>query len=58
MGQLKPGKKGITGPRHLGHALPRMDSEEARLFNRLELQRIKVSYSVTIEQVNRRMKPM
>ena len=43
MGQLKPGKKGITGKGHLGHALPRIAPEEVQLFNRLELQRIQGS---------------
>ena len=58
MGQLKPGKKGITGPGHLGHAFPRVDPEEVHLFNRLELQRIEGSSSETIEKFNRRMTAM
>lgn len=58
MGQLKPGKKGITGKDQLGHALPRIDPEEVKLFNRLEIQRINGSSSETIEKFNRRMDPM
>ena len=58
MGQLKPGKKGITGKGHLGHALPRIAPEEVQLFNRLELQRIQGSSAETIEKFNRRMDPM
>ena len=58
MGQLKPGKRGITGPGHLGHAFPRIDQEEVHLFNQLELQRIEGSSSDTIERFNRRMLPM
>ena len=55
MGQLKPGKKGIAGPGHLGHAFPRIDPEEVLLFNRLEIQRVKGTSSETIEKFNRRM---
>ncbi len=58
MGQVKPGKKGIAGPGHLGHAFPRMDLEEVDLFNQLELRRIEGSSSETIERFNRRMIPM
>ena len=58
MGQLKPGKKGITGPGHLGHAFPRIDPEEVHLFNRLELHRIEGGSSETIEKFNRRMHAM
>ena len=58
MGQLKPGKKGITGKGQMGHALPRIDPEEVELFNRLEIQRIKGSSLETIEKFNRRMDPM
>ena len=58
MGQLKPGKKGVTGPGQLGHALPRIDPQEVQLFNRLELQRIEGNSSETIETFNRRMNRM
>ena len=58
MGQVKPGKKGITGPGQLGHAFPRIDPEEVDVFNRLELQRIEGSPSETIAKFNRRMIPM
>ena len=58
MGQLKPGKKGIAGPGHLGHAFPRIDPEEVHIFNRLELQRIEGSSYETIEKFNRRMTSM
>ena len=58
MGQLKPGKKGITGEGQLGHAFPRIDPEEVQLFNRLETQRIEGKPSETIERFNRRMAPM
>ncbi|MCY4107730.1 MAG: hypothetical protein OXG11_01730 [Chloroflexi bacterium] len=58
MGQLKPGKKGITGRGHLGHALPRIAPEEVQLFNRLEIQRVTGNSSETIEKFNRRMDPM
>ena len=58
MGQLKTGKKGITGKGQLGHAFPRIDPEEVQLFNRLETQRIEGKPSETIERFNRRMDPM
>ena len=58
MGQLKPGKKGITGKEQLGHAFPRIAPEEVQLFNRLETQRIEGNPSETIERFNRRMDPM
>ena len=58
MGQLKPGKKGITGKSQLGHAFPRIAPEEVQLFNRLEIQRIQGSSAETIERFNRRMDPM
>ena len=58
MGQLKPGKKGITGKGQLGHAFPRISPDEVPLFNRLEIQRIEGSFSETIEKFNRRMDPM
>ena len=58
MGQLKPGKKGITGEGQLGHAFPRIAPEEVPLFNRLEIQRIEGSSTETIEKFNRRMDPM
>ena len=40
MGQLKPGKRGITGKGQLGHALPRIAPQEVQIFNRLEVQRV------------------
>ena len=55
MAQLKPGKKGIVGPGHLGHGLPRIDPEEVDLFNRLERQRIRGNSSETINKFNSRM---
>ena len=58
MGQLKPGKKGITGKRQLGHAFPRIAPDEVQIFNRLEIQRMEGSSSETIEKFNRRMDPM
>ena len=59
MGNLKPGKKGITGKGQLGHVFPRISLEEVPEFNRLEEQRIKgVSPLHTIEKFNRRMDPM
>ena len=58
MGQLKPGKKGITGKGQLGHAFPTIAPEEVQLFNRLEIQRIEGNPSATIERFNRRMDPM
>ena len=58
MGQIKPGKKGITGRGQMGHAFPRISPEEVQLFNRLEVQRIKGSSSESIERFNRRMDPM
>ena len=58
MGQLKPGKKGITGKGQLGHAFPRISPDEVPLFNRLEIQRIEGNFSETIEKFNRRMDPM
>ena len=58
MGQLNPGKKGITGKGQLGHALPRIAPEEVPLFNRQEIQRIEGVSSDTIEKFNRRMNPM
>ena len=57
-GQLEPGKKGITGKGHLGHALPRISPGEVPEFNGLEMQRIRGSSSETIEKFNRRMDPM
>lgn len=58
MGQLKPGKKGITGKGQLGHAFPRIAPKEVGLFNRLEIQRIEGSSLETIEKFNRRMDPL
>ena len=58
MGNLKPGKKGITGKSQLGHAFPRIAPEEVQLFNRLEIQRIQGSSAETIGRFNRRMDPM
>ena len=58
MGQLKPGKKGITGKGQLGHAFPRIAPEEVQVFNRLEIQRIHGSRPETIDKFNRRMDPM
>ena len=59
MGNLKPGKKGITAKGQLGHVFPRISLEEVPEFNRLEEQRIKgVSPLHTIEKFNRRMDPM
>ena len=58
MGQLKPGKKGITGKGQMGHAFPRIAPEEVGPFNRLEIQRIEGSSLETIEKFNRRMDPM
>ena len=58
MGQIKPGKKGITGKGQLGHAFPRIAPEEVQLFNRLETQRVEGGSSETIEKFNRRMDPM
>ena len=55
MGQLPPGKKGITGKGQLGHAFPRISPEEAQHFNRLEIQRIQGSSTHTIEMFNRRL---
>ena len=55
MGQLPPGKKGITGKGQLGHAFPRISPEEAQHFNRLEIQRIHGSSTHTIEMFNRRL---
>ena len=53
MGQVGPGKKGITGKGQLGHAFPRISLDEVQLFNRLEIQRIAGSSSTTIERFNR-----
>ena len=58
MGQLKPGKKGITGKGQLGHVFPRVAPEEVPLFNQLEIQRVKGNSSETIGKFNRRMDPM
>ena len=58
MGELGPGKKGVTGEGQLGHALPRVGPEEVPLFNRLEKQRIAGNPAETIERFNRRMDPM
>ena len=58
MGELGPGKKGVTGERQLGHALPRVGPEEVPLFNRLEKQRIAGNPAETSERFNRRMDPM
>ena len=58
MGKTKPGKRGITGKGHLGHALPRIAPEEVTLFNRLEIQRIKGLSADSIERFNARMDPM
>ena len=58
MGNVKPGKKGITGKGQMGHAFPRIGPEEVQLFNRLEIQRIEGHSSETIEEFNRRMDPM
>lgn len=55
MGDLKPGKKGMTGKSQLGHAFPRIDPEEVELFNQLEKQRVEGSSSETIAMFNRRM---
>lgn len=59
MGNLNPGKRGITGKGQLGHVFPRISLEEIQEFNRLEVQRIQgVSSPQTIEKFNRRMDPM
>ena len=58
MGQLKPGKKGITGKGQLGHAFPRIAPQEVQIFNRLEVQRIQGNSTETIERFNHRMDPM
>ena len=58
MGNIPPGKKGITGKGQLGHAVPRISPEEVQQFNRLEIQRIQGRSSQTIEKFNRRMDPM
>ena len=58
MGQVKPGKKGMTGPGQLGHAFPRLDPEEVHLFNRLEIERFEGSSSETIDIFNRRILPL
>ena len=55
MGHLKPGKRGITGKGHLGHAFPRISPEEVQQFNRLEIQRIQGNSSQTIEIFNCRL---
>ena len=55
MGQVGPGKKGITGKGQLGHAFPRISPDEVQLFNRLEVQRIAGNSSTTIEVFNRRL---
>ena len=58
MGQLKPGKKGITGKGQMGHAFPRIGLSEVSEFNRLEIARIEDHSSETIEKFNLRMDPM
>ena len=58
MGQLKPGKKGITGKGQLGHAFPRVAPKEVQLFNLLEIQRVQGNSTKTIESFNRRMDPI
>ena len=55
MGNLPPGKRGITGKGQLGHAFPRISPEDVQQFNRLEIQRIEGSASETIEMFNRRL---
>ena len=55
MGQVGPGKKGITGKGQLGHGFPRISPDEVQQFNRLEIQRIEGSSSPTIERFNRRL---
>ena len=55
MGNVKPGKTGITGKGQLGHAFPRIGPEEVRLFNQLETKRIEEGSSETIEMFNRRL---
>ena len=58
MGQVGPGKKGITGKGQLGHGFPRISPDEVQQFNRLEIQRIEGSSSPTIERFNRRLDAM
>ena len=58
MGQVGPGKKGITGQGQLGHAFPRLSPDEVLQFNRLEIQRVKGGSSQTIERFNRRLDSM
>ena len=58
MGGSKPGKKGITGKGHLGHAFPRIAPHEVDLFNELEIHRIEGRSSESIERFNLRMDPM
>ena len=59
MGQLKPGKKGITGKDELGHSFPRISPEEVPLFNQLENKRIIEGIpSETIGKFKRRMDVM
>ena len=55
MGQVGPGKLGITGEGQLGHVFPRISPDEVQQFNWLEIQRIKGSSSQTIERFNRRL---
>ena len=58
MGNLKPGKKGITGRGQLGHVFPRISPDEVQEFNRLEVQRTKGVSAQTIEKFNSRMETM
>ena len=55
MGQVGPGKKGITGKGQLGHVFPRISPDEVHQFNQLEIQRIEGSSSQNIESFNRRL---
>ena len=58
MGSIKPGKSGITGKGHMGHAFPRISPDEVSEFNLMEMNRVSGSATETIEKFNRRMDPM
>ena len=55
MGNVPPGKEGITGPGELGHAFPRISPDEIAEFNRLEIRRVRGISSQTIEKFNLRL---
>ena len=55
MGAVGPGKSGITGKGHLGHAFPKISPNEVPEFNRLEIERVKGHPSGTITKFNLRM---